>query len=141
MFSGFTAAHRGGTGSPLMCLRGFMDTWRTWELVLPMLVREHDVLAPTLPGHAGGPPIDGSVSTDVFVDAVERLMDVAGLGLAHIVGNSLATGATGPGESGGAARSGVGCHAARSAPCDAADHHQPRAHSCRPARASDARNR
>lgn len=66
-----------------------MDTWRTWELVLPMLEREHDVLAPTLPGHAGGPPLDGPVTTDAFVDAVERLMDMAGIELAHLVGNSL----------------------------------------------------
>jgi pimeloyl-ACP methyl ester carboxylesterase len=40
-----TAAHRGGAGTPLVCLHGFMDTWRTWELVLPMLERQHDVLA------------------------------------------------------------------------------------------------
>jgi pimeloyl-ACP methyl ester carboxylesterase len=89
MFVGFTASHRGGMGSPLVCLHGFMETWRSWELVLPMLEREHDVLAPTLPGHAGGPPIDGSVSPHVFVDAVERLMDAAGLEIAHLVGNSL----------------------------------------------------
>ena len=66
-----------------------MDTWRTWELVLPMLEREHDVLALTLPGHAGGPSIDGPVSTDAFIDAVERSMDAAGLELAHLVANSL----------------------------------------------------
>jgi pimeloyl-ACP methyl ester carboxylesterase len=89
MFSGFTPSHRGGTGSPLSCLHGFMDTWRTWELVLPMLERQHDVLALTLPGHAGGPSIDGTVSTETFIDAVERSMDAAGVGLAHLVGNSL----------------------------------------------------
>jgi pimeloyl-ACP methyl ester carboxylesterase len=89
MFSGFTPFHRGGTGSPLFCLHGFMDTWRTWELVLAMLERQRDVLALTLPGHAGGPPIEGTVSTDAFVDAVERSMDAAGLELAHLVGNSL----------------------------------------------------
>ena len=89
MFSGFTQSHRGGTGSPLLCLHGFMDTWRTWELVLPMLERQHDVLALTLPGHAGGPSIDGTASTEAFVDAVERSMDAAGLALAHLVGNSL----------------------------------------------------
>ena len=43
------------------CLHGFMDTWRTWELVLPALERHHDVLAPTLPGHAGGPPLEGEL--------------------------------------------------------------------------------
>ena len=45
----------------MVCLHGFIDTWRTWELVLPTLERRHDVLAPTLAGHAGGPPIEGEV--------------------------------------------------------------------------------
>ena len=89
MFSGFTASHRGGSGSPLVCLHGFMDTWRGWELVLPMLERRHDVLALTLPGHAGGPRLDGSAGTEAFVEAVERVMDAAGFEIAHLVGNSL----------------------------------------------------
>jgi pimeloyl-ACP methyl ester carboxylesterase len=42
--SAFTPQHRGGSGSPLVCLHGFTDTWRTWELVLPALEREHDDL-------------------------------------------------------------------------------------------------
>ncbi len=72
-----------------MCLHGFTDTWRTWELVLPSLERRHDVLAPTLAGHAGGPPIEGAVSGAVLADAVERAMDEAGFETAHVVGNSL----------------------------------------------------
>jgi pimeloyl-ACP methyl ester carboxylesterase len=66
-----------------------MDTWRTWELVLPVLQRSHDVLAPTLPGHAGGRPIVGTAGAALAADAVERAMDEAGFGTAHIVGNSL----------------------------------------------------
>jgi pimeloyl-ACP methyl ester carboxylesterase len=89
MFSGFTPSHRGGSGSPLVCLHGFMDTWRSWELVLPMLERRHDVLAMTLPGHAGGPPLDGTVGTAGLVDAVEHELDAVGLETAHLVGNSL----------------------------------------------------
>jgi pimeloyl-ACP methyl ester carboxylesterase len=73
----------------LVCLHGFTDTWRTWELVLPSLERRHDVLAPTLAGHAGGPPIEGAVSGAVLADAVERAMDEAGFETAHVVGNSL----------------------------------------------------
>jgi pimeloyl-ACP methyl ester carboxylesterase len=87
--SSFTPAHRGGSGPPLVCVHGFTDTWRTWELVLPMLERRHDVLAVTLPGHAGGPPLDGEATVDVLVDAVERAMDEAGFADAHVVGNSL----------------------------------------------------
>jgi pimeloyl-ACP methyl ester carboxylesterase len=33
----FTPEHRGGNGSPLVCLHGLVDTWRSWELVLPEL--------------------------------------------------------------------------------------------------------
>ncbi len=85
----FTPAHRGGTGPPLVLLHGFMDTWRVWELVLPALERRHDVLAPTLPGHAGGPPLPDPLDGDVMADAVEAAMDAAGFGLAHVAGNSL----------------------------------------------------
>lgn len=73
----------------MVCLHGFMDTWRTWELVLPVLERRHDVLAVTLPGHAGGPPLDGPVTAEALVDSVERAIDAAGLEIAHLVGNSL----------------------------------------------------
>jgi pimeloyl-ACP methyl ester carboxylesterase len=72
-----------------VCLHGFVDTWRTWELVLPALERQHDVLAPTLAGHAGGPPIDGEVGGAALADAVEGAMDDAGFETAHLVGNSL----------------------------------------------------
>ncbi len=86
----FSPAHRGGAGSPMVLLHGFMDTHRTWELVLPALERHHDVLAPTLAGHAGGPPFDprrGGI--EQVADAVERAMDEAGFATAHLVGNSL----------------------------------------------------
>lgn len=87
--AGFTAAHRGGSGEPMVCLHGFTDTWRTWELVLPALERRHEVLAPTLVGHAGGPPLDGEIDDALLADAVERAMDEAGWENAHLVGNSL----------------------------------------------------
>ena len=89
MYSIFTAAHRGGAGPPLLCLHGFTDTWRMWELVLPALERHHDVLAPTLPGHAGGPPLRLPVDAALILDAVERAMDEVGFETAHIAGNSL----------------------------------------------------
>ena len=85
----FTPSHRGGSGPPLALLHGFLDTWRTWELVLPHLERHHDVLAPTLVGHAGGPALDDELTHDVLPDALERAMDEAGFETAHIAGNSL----------------------------------------------------
>lgn len=89
MATEFTAGHRGGSGSPLVCLHGFMDTWRSWELVLPALERRHEVYAPTLPGHAGGPPLPEPLTTTAVVDQVEGMLDEAGVATAHLVGNSL----------------------------------------------------
>jgi pimeloyl-ACP methyl ester carboxylesterase len=85
----FTPLHRAGAGPPLLCLHGFTDTWRTWQLVLGPLERRHDLLALTLPGHAGGPPLPPEPTADAMVDALEEAMDDAGIGDAHVAGNSL----------------------------------------------------
>lgn len=84
----FTPAHRGGAGPPLVLLHGFTGSWRIWQLVLPALEREHEVFAPTLPGHAGGPPA-GDITHDTVPDAIERALDDLGWETAHLVGNSL----------------------------------------------------
>ncbi len=84
----FTPEHHGGSGAPLVCLHGFTDTWRTWELVLPALERRHEVLAPTMAGHLGGPPL--RVADDEgLLEAVQDTMDAAGMPVAHLVGSSL----------------------------------------------------
>lgn len=57
--------------------------------MLPALERRHEVLAPTLPGHAGGPPLPDALSTDALLRSLERLLDEAGFATAHIAGNSL----------------------------------------------------
>jgi pimeloyl-ACP methyl ester carboxylesterase len=82
-------AIRVGSGPPLVLLHGLTGTCRIWAPVLEPLARCHDVFAPTLPGHVGGPPIDGEVSARAIADGVERIMDAAGLDRAHIAGNSL----------------------------------------------------
>lgn len=87
--AGSTPAHRGGSGSPLVCIHGFTDTWRTWQLILPALESRHEVLAPALPGHAGGDPLPPAVGDATLVEGIERAMDEAGFRTAHIVGNSL----------------------------------------------------
>jgi pimeloyl-ACP methyl ester carboxylesterase len=89
MADDFSPLHRGGQGSPLLCLHGLTDTWRSWELVLERLERQHDVLAPTLAGHAGGPPLPVPLTDTSLVEAVEQAMDEAGFETAHVVGNSL----------------------------------------------------
>jgi pimeloyl-ACP methyl ester carboxylesterase len=57
--------------------------------MLPALEREHEVLAPTLPGHAGGPALPAGAGAAFLADAVESAMDEAGFRTAHLAGNSL----------------------------------------------------
>ena len=84
----FSPSYRGGSGPPLVLIHGFTDTWRGWELVLPALGARFDVLAATLPGHAGGPRLE-RLDRAVLADGVERAMDDAGIETARIAGNSL----------------------------------------------------
>lgn len=86
-----TPGHRGGTGSPLLLLHGVSVTWRVWSPVLEHLEPHHDVLAPTLLGHAGGTEFDpgAALSVAVIVNGIEKELDRAGLDTVHIAGNSL----------------------------------------------------
>jgi pimeloyl-ACP methyl ester carboxylesterase len=68
----------------MVLLHGFADSPRTWDLIRPHL--GDDVLAPALPGHLGGPPLNGDLDLAAHV---ERVMDEAGVERAHLVGNSL----------------------------------------------------
>jgi pimeloyl-ACP methyl ester carboxylesterase len=86
-----TPSHRAGTGTPLLLLHGVSGIWRAWSPVLPYLEPHHDVIVPTLPGHAGGPPLGSGISPSVeaLVDHVEEELDRLGLRQVHIAGNSL----------------------------------------------------
>jgi pimeloyl-ACP methyl ester carboxylesterase len=85
----FTEVHRGGEGPPLLLVHGFTDTWRTWELTLGALERSHEVLAPTLHGHAGCAHGTEPLSAEGLLARLEGAMDDAGWATAHVAGNSL----------------------------------------------------
>ena len=74
---------------PLVLLHGVADTPRTWELIRPRLEQHHEVLAPTLLGHHGGPAYAGEATPAAIADQLEADLDAAGIDTAHIVGNSL----------------------------------------------------
>jgi pimeloyl-ACP methyl ester carboxylesterase len=86
-----TPSHRAGSGEPLLLLHGIGGIWRAWSPVLPHLEPYHDVIVPTLHGHAGGPPLDPQVvpSVDALVDGIEAELDRLGIPKIHIAGNSL----------------------------------------------------
>lgn len=77
--------------APLLLIHGFTDTARTWRNVIPLIAPHHEVLAPTLAGHCGGPPAPHDVRDPMAVvaDDLERVLDDAGYERAHLAGNSL----------------------------------------------------
>ena len=81
--------HRSGEGEPLLLLHGYTATWHCWGPAMPRLAERFDVLAPTLGGHTGGPPLGDGDSIDLLVDGVEAMLDAAGWPTAHIAGFSL----------------------------------------------------
>jgi pimeloyl-ACP methyl ester carboxylesterase len=83
--------HRGGSGEALVLVHGIGLSWRGWRPILPLLERSFDVLAVDMPGFGHSPPLPaGTESTpEALADGVEGAMDAAGLGRAHIAGNSL----------------------------------------------------
>lgn len=54
-----------------------------------MLADRFDVLAVTLPGHTGGPPLPEGNSIEIVVDQLEAILDETGWESAHLVGFSL----------------------------------------------------
>jgi pimeloyl-ACP methyl ester carboxylesterase len=88
------ATYRAGSGEPVVLLHGFTAAWRIWHPILADLVARYEVIAPTLPGHHGGPsyPADQPITFEHSTDAVEGLLDELGVGTAHFVGNSMGGG-------------------------------------------------
>ncbi|WP_064743106.1 alpha/beta fold hydrolase [Pseudonocardia spinosispora] len=89
--STITPSFRAGSGSPVVLLHGITMSWRAWKPVLPFLTGRHDVFAPTLAGHRGGPdlPSDAPPGVTSVVDTLCDQLDEAGIESAHLVGNSL----------------------------------------------------
>ncbi|MFI5778214.1 alpha/beta fold hydrolase [Nocardia sp. NPDC051570] len=80
---------RAGRGEPLLLVHGLLLTWQSWGVVADELARDYEVLAPTLPGHWGGPSPRRPATIAYLADFVEAVLDETGWPTAHLVGNSL----------------------------------------------------
>ena len=82
--------HRGGSGPPLLLIHGFTATWRVFGPVRELLEEQFDVLAPTLPGHTGGPDLpERGNPVDEMVAGLEAILDEVGWEQPHVAGFSL----------------------------------------------------
>jgi pimeloyl-ACP methyl ester carboxylesterase len=82
--------HR-GSGRRLLLLHSGFCTWVEFRRLIDLLAVDHEVIAPTLPGSAGGPPLDvrRSMLAEHATHA-ERVLDAAGwTEEATVVGSSF----------------------------------------------------
>jgi len=85
-----TPYNRAGRGEPLLLLHPFLLSHDVWAEVVTELSDQYDVVAMTLPGHWGGPPLRWRhVSLNAFADGVEEFLDQLGWETCHIAGNSI----------------------------------------------------
>lgn len=76
-------------GSTLVLVHGFSVSWRIWKPVLPLLEKHHHIIAPTLPGHVGGPPLAERASPLSIARALAAQLRERGITQAHFAGQSL----------------------------------------------------
>src|SRR5215207_7267465 len=78
------------SSDPLLLIHGLGLSRRSWKPVLPILTREHEVLAIDLPGFGAASPLpDRRPTVDALTDAVEAELDVTGVDRVDVAGNSL----------------------------------------------------
>jgi 2-hydroxymuconate-semialdehyde hydrolase len=87
-----THVHISGSGDPVLLLHGSgpgATAYANWRLTMPVLAREHTVIAPDLVGFGQTPAPDGYVfSRDAWVDHALGVLDALGVDRVDVVGNS-----------------------------------------------------
>ncbi|WP_346620513.1 alpha/beta fold hydrolase [Blastococcus montanus] len=83
------AAHRAGSGPPLVLVHGLGGSWRSWETVLPALSAERTVVVVDLPGFAGDTPPLPDPSMTALTDALQEWLRAEGLADAPLIGSSM----------------------------------------------------
>jgi pimeloyl-ACP methyl ester carboxylesterase len=79
---------RTGSGRPLLLIHGISNL-HNWDLVIPALAREREVIAVDLPGFGDSPPLPGEVTIATLTDAVAQFIVDQRLEAVDIVGSSM----------------------------------------------------
>ena len=82
-------AHRAGTGKPLLLVHGLASSWKSWQLILPALAANRDVVAVDLPGHGNTPAEPDSGTFAGQVRSLDAFLDEQGLAGVDMVGSSM----------------------------------------------------
>lgn len=82
----------GGEGPAVLLIHGMAGSSRTWREVMPLLARDHTVIAPDLLGHGESAKPLGDYSLGAFASGLRDFLGVLGVGRVTVVGQSLGGG-------------------------------------------------
>ncbi len=83
----------GTTGSPILLVHGFPETWWTFHKLIPLLAATHRVFAVDLPGFGDSDNAPGEYDSASAAEALHRLIGHLGVGPVHLTGQDI-SGAT-----------------------------------------------
>lgn len=79
----------GTSGSPILLVHGFPETWWTFRRVIPLLAAHHRVYAVDLRGFGDSGPADEHHSSAVAAEDLHALIEHLSLGSLHVVGQDV----------------------------------------------------
>ena len=80
-----------GSGEPVVLLHGFPETSYAWRNVIPLLSKNHAVIAPDLRGCGDTDRPEGSFNKRTAADDVHQLIQHLGVGPVNLVGHDVGT--------------------------------------------------
>jgi pimeloyl-ACP methyl ester carboxylesterase len=83
---------RAGSGPALLLVHGIAGSSKTWAGVIPLLARDHTVIAPDLIGHGKSDKPPGDYSLGAQASALRDLLSVLGIDSVTVVGQSFGGG-------------------------------------------------
>ncbi|MBV2363171.1 alpha/beta fold hydrolase [Streptomonospora nanhaiensis] len=79
----------GGTGTPVLLLGGWPQTWWQWRRIMPALARRHRVLAVDLRGMGASAKPAGGYDKKTMAGDIRALCEALDLGPVHLVGHDI----------------------------------------------------
>lgn len=79
----------GEAGSPVLMVHGFPETWWAFHKVIPLLAKEHRVIAVDLRGFGDSSNEEGPFDRITTAEDLKQLIDHLGLGPMHVTGQDL----------------------------------------------------
>jgi pimeloyl-ACP methyl ester carboxylesterase len=82
----------GTSGSPILLVHGWPETWWAFRHLIPLLARRHRVIALDLRGFGDSSAADADYSQQTSADDLHHLVDHLGLGAVHLLAQDISGG-------------------------------------------------